>query len=499
MELLKKYATKKKIFMTAFIYSGIYTVLCLISQLMDSSVSSTDYSSLTGIVATIASMITVIQIIFYIMIVVAIIVAILAGIYFFTKDKKDYVMLGEFIGYIISSALLLFSMSGINAMCKVIRAYTSGDYASYLSMDYTGMMNSIETALDCMNYFKWVMIILFIGNLFIFLVMKNVIKLSNFSYNLVDGGFAGGERKIVSYDPQTGAPIYEEVSSQVTTATVSSGETLANIKAFFKTKNGKITIGVVVAVILLFGGYKVYDTYFNKTAISLLENVEVEFDGYDGAGRISSCRIGDIEYDKTNAEIASFVNSITLDYDYSDELKNGDKVEISAVYNQTTAEELKLDVKDATTTVKVKGLIERYKKASEVPNKTSSAIKKLMDEEMKEDYDSRSSDYRTYKSSFVSMYFAYDEDKTSSSADYCIGVYKVEQTSNYGTTPETETYYAIAYISGINSSYSSEDKKTIYTTNLYASGYEKITDESQIQSALEDSYRFDDHKITQFK
>lgn len=497
MELLKKYATKKKIFMSAFIYSGIYTVLWLIGELMGNSVSSADYSSMTTMLSTIASMITVLQILFYIMLVAAVIIAVLAGVYFFTKDKSDYVMLGEFIGYVISSALLAFSISGVNAICKVVKIYTSGDYTSALSMDYTSMMSSIETAGNCLNYFKWVMIILFIANLFIFLVMKNIIKLSNFSYNLVDG-VSIGERKVVSYDPQTGKPIYEEVSVAGNT-TVSSGEGLANVKAFFKTKNGKITLGVIAAVIIAFGGYKIYDTYFNKTAISLLGNVEVEFAGYDGAGRVTSCRMGDVEYDKTNAEIASFINSVSLDYKNADNLKNGDEIKVTAVYNQTTAEELKLDVQDATVTVKVKGLTERYKKASEVPNKTSSAIKKLMDEEMKKDYDSRQSNYYSYKTSFISMYYAYDEENGYSPSDYCIGVYKVEYNSNYGSTPKTETYYAIAYISGINSSYSTKEKKSIYTTNLYSSGYEKLTDESQIQSVLENSYRFDDHKISKFK
>ena len=118
---------------------------------------------------------------------------------------------------------------------------------------------------------------------------------------------------------------------------------------------------------------------------------------------------------------------------------------------------------------------------------------------MKNDYDNRSSAYSTYKTSFVSMYYAYDEDNKSYPNDYCIGVYKVEYTSNYGSTPQTETYYAMAYINGVNSNYSVNDKKTIYTSNVYGSGYQKVTEESQIEDALEDNYRFDDHEITKFK
>lgn len=497
MDILKKYAKKKTIFLAAFIYSSIYAVLCFLTKVMGGSfnTSSSDFSALESMISALSSLVTIIQILFYVMLVVAIVIAVLAAVYYFKKDKKDYVMLGEFIGYGLAGALLLFSVPGFNAACKVIRIFTSGDYSSLYSMDSANMMSSIQTAGSCLKAFNWVVLIVFVLNLFVFLVIKKVIKISSFSYSLVESAVTG-ERKVVSYDPQTGEPIYEDAP---VSTNVQAGEAIAGIKSFFKTKNGKITLGVVAAVIVLFGGYKVYDTYFNKTTISLLDNVQVEFTGYDGAGRVSSCYMGDVEYDKTNAEIASFVSSVSVSYDAGEDLKNGDEITVTATYNQTTAENLKLDVKNATKTVKVKGLIERYKKASEVPNKYASDIKKSMDEEMKNDYDDRNSSYSTYKTSFVSMYYAYDEETKSYPNDYCIGIYKVDYTYNYGSTPQTETYYAMAYVNGVNSSYSTEDKKKVYTSNVYGSGYQKITDETQIESALGSNYRFDDHKLTKFK
>lgn len=496
MEFLKKYATKKFIFMSAFIFSGIYTVLYIIGKIVDGDALSLDYSSASTAISTLSTLITVIQIVFYLSLVIAVIGLILAGVYYFVKDKTDFVMLGEFVGYAISSVLLGLSVSGINAIIKLAKAVTSGDYSSYLTMDYSGVMDAMERASSCMEYFQWVMIIMFIFNLVIFLIMKNVIKVNNFSYSLGETVGAQGQR-IVSYDPQTGKPIYENT---VHTATGSGFQSSSvNIGGFFKSKNGKIVLGVIIAVVVAFGGYKIYDTYFNKTAISLLENVEVEFSGYDGSGRISSCKIGNIDYDKTNAELANFVNTIYLDYDVKDDLKNGDEIEITAVYDQSRAEELKLDVKDATKKVKVKGLIERYKKATDVPSKTSSAVKKKMDEQIKEKYDDQQSSYSSYKSSFISMYYAYDEDSSYSPADYCIGVYKIEQTTNYGTNPETTTFYALAYMNGINSGYSDEDNQRVYTSVLYDSSYKRLTDESKIQSALEDTYYFADHKITKFE
>lgn len=503
MEILKRYAEKKKIFMSAFILSGIYTVLYILGKLMNGNDLSLDSSS--SAISTLSTMITVIVIIFYVTLIVSVVGMVLAGVYYFVKDKSDFVMLGEFVGYAISSVLLGLSVSGINAAAKVVKAYSSGDYSSLLTMNYSGMIEAMDRASSCMEYFQWVMIIMFIFNLIVFLTMKDVIKTNNFAYSLDDNFGAQGQR-IVSYDPQTGKPVYENVQTGHSASGngVNAGSSMpvknsVDLGSFFKSKNGKIVIGVVIAVIVAFGGYKIYDTYFNKTSINLLENVKVEFSGYDGSGRISSCEIGNIEYDKTNAELASFVNSIYLDYDYEEDLKNGDEVEITAVYNQSQADTLKLDVKGATKKVKVKGLIERYKKASDVPSKTSSNVKKAMDEEMQEEYDNRQSSYSSYKTSFVSMYYAYDKESSYTPEDYCIGIYKVEHTTNYGNTPETETFYAIAYMTDVNSEYSDDDDHYVYISTLYDSSYNRISDESQIQTALEDSYYFSDHKITKFE
>lgn len=491
MEILRKYATKKLIFMSAFIFSGIYTVLYVIGKLMDGNTISSDLSSVSSAMSALSAIITIVQIVFYLSLIISFIGMILAAVYFFTKDKSDYVMLGELIGYALSSVLLAMSVSGINAIIKVVKILSSGDYSSIMTMDYSGMQSAMERAGDCMNYFQWVMIILFIFNLFVFLVMKNVIKLNNFSYSLSSGPTAG--QRIVSYDPQTGKPIYENV-----TPTNETGSSV-NVGAFFKSRNGKIVLGVIIVVIVAFGGYKIYDNYFNKTTVDLLENVTVEFEGYDGSGRVTSCQLGDVEYDKTDAELTSFINSVSLDYDTKRTLKNGDEIEITATYDHDLADELKLNIEDATKKVKVKGLIERYKKASEVPNKTSSDVKKKMDEKVKASFDDRQSSYTSYKSSFVSMYYGYDKSDSSSPNDYCIGIYKIEYTSSFGSTSNTETYYIAAYMNHINSEYSSSENDSVYTTTLHDSSYNKLTDESQIEAALKEEYRFEDVELTKFE
>lgn len=492
MEILKKYATKKLIFMSAFIFSGIYTVLYIIGKLTNNSTVSADLTSLNSLMSTISTIITVVQIVFYVSLAVALIGTVLGGVYFFTKDKSDYVMLGEFVGYALSFVLLALSVSGINALVKVVKVMASGDYSSILSMDYSGMQSALERTGDCMNYFQWLMIILFVFNLFIFLVMKNIIKLNGFSYSLDENAGAGG--RIISYDPQTGQPIYENVSQS------SGTNSNVDLGAFFKSKNGKIVIGVIAAIVVAFGGYKIYDTYFNKTTIKVLENVEVEFNGYDGHGAIDSCRIGDIDYDKTDSELASFINSISLDYDYSNyNLKNGDEVEITAIYDHDKAEALKLDMEETTKKVKVKGLIERYEKASEVPDKVVNNVKKLMDEEVKESYDDRQSSYSSYKSSFVSMYYAYDESDSSMPNDSCIGIYKIDYTTTFGSSTETETYYIAAYVEKINGAYSEDKKHSVYTMTLYDSQYDHITDESQVEDAIKDDYSFEECKLSKFE
>ena len=126
MDILMKYAKKKTVFILSTVLSGIVTLLYLISKFGPTTSSNVNINDINELAGTIGSMVTIIQIIFYLFIILAIVTAILSGVYFFKKNKQEYVMLGEFIVSCINSILLQLSMSGINAIFKILIVSISG-------------------------------------------------------------------------------------------------------------------------------------------------------------------------------------------------------------------------------------------------------------------------------------------------------------------------------------------------------------------------------------
>ena len=138
MDILMKYAKKKTVFILSTVLSGIVTLLYLISKFGPTTSSNVNINDINELAGTIGSMVTIIQIIFYLFIILAIVTAILSGVYFFKKNKQEYVMLGEFIVSCINSILLLLSMSGINAICKILRVAISRSEERRVGKECTG-------------------------------------------------------------------------------------------------------------------------------------------------------------------------------------------------------------------------------------------------------------------------------------------------------------------------------------------------------------------------
>ena len=134
MKYLEKLATKKKIVLISTIYSGFVTLCILIGNIKTSgSTSNFNLSDTSSLVSLIGSVVTVIQIIFYLYLVLAIIITVLSGYYFFKKNKKEYVILTEFILNAINTLLLLLSLEGFNAAIKVIKMAINGNYSGLFS------------------------------------------------------------------------------------------------------------------------------------------------------------------------------------------------------------------------------------------------------------------------------------------------------------------------------------------------------------------------------
>lgn len=236
--------------------------------------------------------------------------------------------------------------------------------------------------------------------------------------------------------------------------------------SFFKSKSGKITLIVVAAVVVLFAGYKVWDTFFNKTEINLVNGITIECDGYSGSGQAYADTSSlDIEYDEENEDLSDFVNSI--DYEIvapegkeNGALSNGDVVTIRATYDEDEAKKLKLVI-TGETTAEVSGLVVKYKSAGEVDQSIVTNLQETAVTELEDDYNSRYNEAsENYTFTPVANYLRVYTGTRDSSSTYesLIMVYKGTRTvTNYDDTTEEQTRYFTVTFNDFDSSYLDEE------------------------------------------
>lgn len=169
------------------------------------------------------------------------------------------------------------------------------------------------------------------------------------------------------------------------------------------TRKQKIgVVSVIAAIFIVFGGFKIYDAFFNFDKINLMEGMnQPTFSGYDGEGIVDDYpSMGDIDYDMTKSGMAEFLNDVTYTMDKTEGLSNGDEVIITALYSEATAKALKVKVTEDTMTVKVEGLTERFADGNAIPEKSVKKIGQVMDQYVEDN-----------AKNLYSYYF--DDEKTS--------------------------------------------------------------------------------------
>lgn len=187
MNIIVKHSTKKKIVTFSTIVSGFVTLIALIAKFGSGSLSNiSSISEASSALDSVNSSMSFIIILFYVFLIGSILLAILSGYYFFKKNNKEYVILTEFIGSAINSLLLLLSISGVNAIAKAIKAVSSNDYEAVFSL-YT-KIGDIQNAATYIKYFAYLSIILFIVNIFIWLIVKGIVKVDAISFNFDEDG-----------------------------------------------------------------------------------------------------------------------------------------------------------------------------------------------------------------------------------------------------------------------------------------------------------------------
>lgn len=324
--------------------------------------------------------------------------------------------------------------------------------------------------------------ILTAGNLAILLRLDGVINLDMFDIYLPAG------KNATSMTNETMAQAASETMTQQTQETVSSQPkepvlTGEKIKTFFKSKNGKITIGLLIGIVCLFAGYKVWDQFFNKTQIDAFEGMTVTFDGYNGAGKAEIDK-PDIDYDQTDLDMSVFISGIDYEVEKDGELSNGDKVKVVAKYSEETAKSLKVVLKEESREFEVNGLTVQYQSASEIDK---DLFKKAYQDVDKK---SKSSLYSDSKYEFYKAYYAWQPDKKISlQSNKLIFVYKETYKGyDYEKHADTDKVRYVSYYVTFNSSYES-DKGYISSRNLYkADSYEYVEKEEDVFDALKYSY-----------
>lgn len=326
--------------------------------------------------------------------------------------------------------------------------------------------------------YKFVMVfafILVIFNLIVLLRLDHVLMINILDVYLPagkNGAYLADVTEKVNMNDTTA--LLQSEKKKVTVPTINGD----SVKKFLKSKNGKMMLGVIIALVAIFAGYKVWDTFLNKTTLDVFEGMTLEFYGYNGEGYASIFTYPDIDYDLTDSSMQTFVNSMSYDIENNGQLSNGDKVKVSVVYSNETAKELKVTFKTESQDFEVTGLTIKYQSASEID---SDLCKQAYNVALNK---------ATSQATFYKAYYACQVDEAmSSQSNYLIFVFQIPyQTYDWDLGEYVTKNRYICYYTDFDSSFDANDSY-FYTKNLYMiDSWDYVTDESQVFDSIEDSF-----------
>ena len=140
-----------------------------------------------------------------------------------------------------------------------------------------------------------------------------------------------------------------------------------------------IITAVVTFLVLVVGLYFGYNKFMKKENVVDVSAYEINFVTYgtngEGKPEVDIKKIPEVA--NTSTEISNFLSKPDISYDKKENLKNGDKVEVTITLNHNTAQKLKLDTKgEFKRTFTVNGLNEKEKekeKTTRVKDNSSSS------------------------------------------------------------------------------------------------------------------------------
>ena len=137
-----------------------------------------------------------------------------------------------------------------------------------------------------------------------------------------------------------------------------------------------IITAVVTFLVLVAGLYFGYNKFMKKENVVDVSAYEINFVTYgtngEGKPEVDIKKIPEVA--NTSTEISNFLSKPDISYDKKENLKNGDKVEVTITLNHNTAQKLKLDTKgEFKRTFTVNGLNEKEKETIIVKDNSSSS------------------------------------------------------------------------------------------------------------------------------
>lgn len=315
-------------------------------------------------------------------------------------------------------------------------------------------------------------------HLFIMLRLDQVIHVT-----VLDAYLPSGKGQTIQSPPPMHQTVTEDTTAPTQEVKTPAEPVITKEKAiaFLKTKNGKMILGAVIVVVLAFVGYKIWDTFFNKTVIDAFANMTVSYDGYDGAGE-AYIDESDIDYDMTNAQLAQFVGDISFNIENNGELSNGDKVTVTAVYSKETAKQLKVVLKEESKQFDVSGLIVKYQSASEI-DKT--LYQKAYDAALQESTNSSYYDTDSKRTFYKSYYIKENTENIEYQRNYLVFVFKeTYQGYDYSTHQDVEKTRYMYYYTNFDSSYDSDDEY-MGESRLYNDSFDYVENEADVLTSLQ--------------
>ena len=430
------------------------------------------------------------------------------SVYRFIENKTNRVAITNAVINGIIAILLIMSHTIISIFTNYADGNLSGIYGLSKTVSYSDILNQGRYV----SFAFYLSLVLIVYNILILLVNMGKLDIPHLRQPDFNVNMSGGQPM---FDPVTGQPINMQnntnnVFDSTNTGNFNSGNTEgfntssqgdfnanaggfnASFQGSFNSGTNSLAVGnknnkaVKIAVIvllvaaLLFGAYKAYGYFFGGTKIDLAKNITLKFFGESGQGRIIGIT-NNIDYDKSDSKLYSFVSSLRYTYDKQSGLSNGDKIKVTVIYDKDQANKLGLKITSSEKTVEVKDLATRFASNKDIPQDLVTSYRAIADQKINGTF--TSSTIFDYKSTFESVWF--QKATTSASSIYqdrAVYVYKVTVTSK--TTNTVFNYYYTVTFNGINSAYKTASKYASVIRLYDSSTYQAITDASQIEKAL---------------